>query len=270
MKQFIYLDTDIVTSIIAQAEKGYISQRTSEIGKEKSRVNDKTDTTAGEVGANVGLFSFLQANAKVSGASETHGSNASQSSTKAIVEKILHDAAFDIAYGYISPTLVAPNNQDNDEEGNYLEIKRVFDYVDFDYLEGLFVKDGVIENLKKFSSEQFKEVTNQQIKELAAMIKAYRGLVPYTRMLISHDGYLIPLDDKYFRIDPSNMGFKYGGEMTCVGLVTNIIGKSADPEDAKNFFATLQYKANEALTGLLPTSKGDLCVMHPIAVYYGQ
>ena len=31
MKQFIYLDTDIVTSIIAQAEKGYIIKNKSEI-----------------------------------------------------------------------------------------------------------------------------------------------------------------------------------------------------------------------------------------------
>ena len=35
MKQFIYLDTDIVTSIIAQAEKGYIIQHTSEIEDSK-------------------------------------------------------------------------------------------------------------------------------------------------------------------------------------------------------------------------------------------
>ena len=30
MKQFLYLDTDIVNSIIAQAEKGIITQRTIE------------------------------------------------------------------------------------------------------------------------------------------------------------------------------------------------------------------------------------------------
>lgn len=270
MKQFLYLDTDIVTSIIAQAEKGYITQQTSESGVQKHQSNEVTGSFAGEAEVSGGFLKVFQAGLKISGASETHGSNASQSSTKEIAEKILHDAAFDVAYGYIKPAIVAYGNQEKDEEGNYLEIRRVFDFVDFDYLEGLFAKDGVIEYLKRTSSEQLKGTSSQQIKDLAAMIKAFRGLVPYTRILISHDGYLIPVDDKYFRIDPSSMGFKYGGEMTCVGLVTNIIGESTDPEETNNFFATLQYKANEALTKLLPTSKGDLCVVHPIAVYYGQ
>ena len=57
--------------------------------------------------------------------------------------------------------------------------------------------------------------------------------------------------------------------MTCVGMVTNIIGESTDPGDEKNIFATIQYTANEALRKLLPTIESDLCVLHPIAVYYG-
>ena len=89
-------------------------------------------------------------------------------------------------------------------------------------------------------------------------------------MLISYDGYLIPLDDKYFRIDPVNLGFKYGGEITCVGLITNIIGEDTNPNDEKNIFATLQFTVNEALRTVLPTKENNLIVVHPIAVYYGE
>lgn len=75
---------------------------------------------------------------------------------------------------------------------------------------------------------------------------------------------------KYFRIDPSNLGFKYGGEMTCVGMVTNIIGSSTDPCDDNNMFATIQFSVNEALRSILPTKEEDLYVIHPIAVYYRE
>ena len=92
----------------------------------------------------------------------------------------------------------------------------------------------------------------------------------YDRLLISHDGYLVPLDDQYFRINPSSLGFKYGGQMTCVGMVTNIIGESTDPNNEDNFFATIQFTVNEALRSMLPTTKKDLCVLHPIALYYGE
>ena len=94
--------------------------------------------------------------------------------------------------------------------------------------------------------------------------------MPYTRMLISSDGYLIPMDDKYFRIDPKNLGFKYGGEITCVGMITNIIGADTNPEDPKDLFAALQFKVNEILRTILPTNAENLCVIHPIAVFYGR
>lgn len=300
MKQFIYLDTDIVSSIIAQSEKGYITQQTIENGSETTQTKDKRVSASAEASGSGGFWKFLQAEAKGSLTGDLQSGNSSQSSTKELKEKILHDAAFDIAYGYISPCVVGLDIQDQDEEGNYLEIKRVFDFIDFDYLEGLFQKDGVIDFLKKSGAEKLEEsadqltanynreqlrkagntikselkkainINNKQYDDAASIIKAFRGLIPYSRIMISHDGYLIPLDDKYFRIDPSNLGFKYGGEMTCVGMVTNIIGESTDPGDPKNIFATLQFTANETLRKILPSTESDLCVIHPIAVYYGE
>ena len=299
MKQFIYLDTDIVSSIIAQVEKGYITQQTIESGSGTTKTDDKSFSPKVEVGGSGSFWKLLQAEIKASFDGDFHIGNATQSSTKTLNEKILHDAAFDIAYSYIKPFNVAFGVQDNDEEGNYLEIKRVFDYIDLDYLEGLFQKDGVVDYLKKLSASQLEEesdkitagytreqlrksgnriknelkkavnLSNKQYDDAASIIRAIRGLVPYSRMLLSHDGFLIPLDNKYFRINPSNMGFKYGGEMTCVGMVTNIIGESADSGDTNNIFTTLQYTANEVLRNMLPSTQSDLCVIHPIAVYYG-
>ena len=300
MKQFVYLDTDIVSSIIAQAEKGYITQQTIESGSETAETEGERVTGSVESSASGGFLKFLHAEVRASLTGELQSGNSSQSSVKELKEKILHDAAFDIAYGYISPFPVRPGIQGSDEEGNYLEIKRVFDFIDFDYLEGLFQKDGVIDFIKKSRAEKIEEsadqlasnlgrenirkagnkiknelkqaisMSNKQYEDAALMIHAFRSLLPYSRMLMSHDGYLIPLDDKYFRIDPSNLGFKYGGEMTCVGMVTNIIGESTDPGDSNNIFATLQFTVNEALRKILPSTESDLCVIHPIAIYYGE
>lgn len=103
-----------------------------------------------------------------------------------------------------------------------------------------------------------------------AIIKAIRSFMPYNRLLISKDGYLIPLDEQYFRVDPKNLGFRYGGEITCVGIITNIFGEDANPNDSQNVFATLQYAANSALKELLPTTEKNICIVHPIVVYYGE
>lgn len=71
------------------------------------------------------------------------------------------------------------------------------------------------------------EANNRQYENISDIVKAMRQIVPYTRMLVSPDGYLIPLEDKYFRDNPQTMGFKHGGYVTCVGYVTNVIGETS-------------------------------------------
>ena len=217
-----------------------------------------------------------------------------------IISKTLHDATFDIAYQHIKPTNVHMGDEDQDNTGSYVELTRAFDFVDFGYLEGLFSTQGFVDFLKKTSAEKIEKtaenvkaelnrsdlrkaggkikedirkaisISNKQFDEIGAIIKAIKCLIPYNRMLVSHDGYLIPLDDKFFRVNPANLGFKYGGEITCVGMVSNIIGKDTNPCDEKNFFATIQFAVNEVLRRILPTSENNLIVIHPIAVYYGE
>lgn len=89
MKQFIYLDTDIVSSIIAQAEKGYITQQTIENASETTQAKDKRVSPSVEASASSGFWKILQADAKVSLTGDIQSSNSSQLSTKDLKEKIL-------------------------------------------------------------------------------------------------------------------------------------------------------------------------------------
>ena len=272
MKQFLYLDTDIVNSIIAQSEKGIITgfSTEEENGEQKSTNKSISGKLEGDAGGK--LLKVFNAELKL----DIRGGIGT--------EKEVHSAS----------------RQDQDDYGAYVELTRVFDVVDFDYLERIFSKGGLIEYLKKTEKEKIETTASvateslnrsqqrsnsnairAKIKEaVAASGKQYDGIkeiidmirqiIPYNRMLISSDGYLIPLDDRYFRIDAQNLGFKYGGEITCVGMITNIIGEDTDPNDSQNIFATLQFSVNEVLRQLLPTKERNLCVIHPIAVYYGN
>ena len=302
MKQFLYLDTDIVNSIIAQSEKGLVLSFSNE--KEAANSETATSTAVAEGKGTLGssLFKLAKAEASLTGSLETVEHNASTYTAKELIAKTLHDAAFDMAYTQIAPIEIKVSDSSHDDTGNYVELTRVFDFIDFDYLEGLFAKEGIIEYIKKSEAEKIEKTAkeekassginretirksgvnikaeiqqlilknNKQYEEIASIIKAIRSLIPYNRMLISHDGYLVPLSEKYFRVDHSDIGFKYGGEITCVGLITNIIGESCEPIDDSNIFATLQHTSNEALRKLLPTKERDLCVIHPIAIYYGN
>ena len=298
MKQFLYLDTDIINSIIAQVEKGLVQSLSDEEVSTETETDSLNATIKGTGTIGGSIVKLAKAEANLSGSLESIEGGSLSSTSRQIISKTLHDAAFDIAYTYISPSEIELQSQSNDETGNYVELTRVFDFVDLDYLEKLFEKDGIIEFIKKTSAEQIEaekvkeghnreqlrkaginfkqeikkaiDANNKQYDDIAVIIKAMRGLIPYNRMLISSDGYLVPLNTKYFRVDPLDLGFKYGGEITCVGMITNIIGEDANPNDENNIFATVQFTANEVLRKLLPTSENNLCVIHPIAIYYGR
>ena len=300
MKQFLYLDTDIVNSIIAQSEKGLIQEQSEENGSDKKKDTHISGSMEGSGTAGGSFLKLAKAEANLSLSGELGKEYVSSTTSREIISKVLHDAAFDIAYGYIKPQKLSVGKNDSGEYGDYVELTRVFDFVDMDYLEKLFSKNGLIDFLKKNDKEKIEteasratggmnraqlrsteKTIKSELKKLIAesdkqyddihdTIVAFRQLMPYARMMISYDGYLIPMDDQYFRIDPQNLGFKYGGEITCVGMITNIIGAATNPNDPKNMFATLQFTVNEALRKILPTNKENLCVIHPIAVFYGK
>ncbi len=300
MKQFLYLDTDIVNSIIAQVEKGLVTESSTESSVSES----EGGILSGEVSAtgNLGgtLLKLVKAEAEITGKIGASESGSTTHSSHEIVSKTLHDAAFDLAYEQVSPDVVSYGDSSYSSTGTYIQLTRVFDFVDFDYLEKLFSVDGIIDLIKKSESEKIEEqaeelkaqtsreqlrksgknikaeikklitANNKQYDDINTIIKGLKSLIPYSRMLISNDGFLIPLSDKYFRVDKSTIGFNYGGEITCVGMITNIIGADCSPIDGTNIFATIQHTSNEVLRLLLPTEKENLCVLHPIAIYYGE
>ncbi len=300
MKQFIYLDNDIINSIIAQKDNGLIK----DIKTENSSIFDQKEENVidADIDGKVegGLLKIAKAEAKLSLGAKLGKEKDVTNTTREILEKTMHDATFDIAYDYIKAKKIEIGNNLNDDCGEYVELKRVFDFVDLDYVEGLFSKNGLIDYLKKSTSDEIRKTAtimtnnlnreqkrtstnqinveikkaidekNKEFDNISNIINAFRKMIPYNRMLISNDGYLIPLDEKYFRVNPSSIGFMYGGDITCVGMITNIIGKDTNPNDDKNIFATLQFSINEALRSILPTNEENICVIHPIAIYYNK
>lgn len=296
MKQFLYLDTDIVNSIIAQAEKGIITQRTIEASETKNKNRRKLFSPKANASAG-GFWKFVEAKAQLEMTGEFEGVILNGQASKDVIEKVLHDAAFDEACKYIEIHDVKEGIQDFNKEGNYLKLWRELTFIDLDYLENIFQIGEGSTQMKELSKEQIEkkvfESTNRkqrrdnkdkfnqlldetieksagQIDMLNSMIRLLKRLIPYKRLLLSKDGYIIPADDKFFRIDPKCMGFKYGGSITCIGMLTNLIGEDFNPTDNDNVFEKIQFSAHEALRDLLPTKEKNLCVIHPIAIYYGE
>lgn len=300
MKQFVYLDTDIVNSIIAQTEKGLISARSTET----EDLQNTTTSKGGHVAIDAAAEGGLGILAKLHGGLAINGEIANETQAQSVLREIasitLHDAAYDIAYEQIKKSYdLDPEKANNAELGDFVELHRAFEFVDLDYIIGLFSEDGIIDFLKKNAKNEIEatmqaqsqtetnrdqrrsstggfarevrlkvESSDKEFDNIRDIIHAVKNIIPYSRMLVSSDGFLIPLEDKYFRDNPKTIGFKHGGETTCVGYITNVIGKNTVRID--NIFSNLKYSVNEALRSLLPTNEDILYIVNPVAVYYGK
>lgn len=299
MKQFIYLDTDIVNSIIAQTEKGLVLETASEHEDTAGKENTKTGNVSLDGSVGGGIWKFAQAQAELSGTGGVELNSHSQTVLKEIATKTLHDAAFDIAHEQIRKEYdTSPQNADL---GAFIELNQTFEFVDLEYIESLFSEENsFLKFMKKSEKEKIEaqaaqeiseslnreqqrkneselkkrikelvETNNKKYEEISDIVKVLHQIVPYKRMLVSLDGYLIPLEDKYFRDNPQTMGFKHGGYVTCFGYITNVIGETSVPS-SDSIFLQLQTLVNQTLISILPTREKDLFVVHPIAIYYGE
>ena len=298
MKQFIYLDTDIVNSIIAQKDKGLVLETASEHEDTTGSGIEKTFSAAVTGSANGGFWKFAQVQAEIDSSGESSHNDHSQTVLKEIATKTLHDAAFDIAYEHIKKEYSV--DLESVYIGSFVEMNQHFEFVDLEYLDSLFANGGLIDYLKanekkdieskangefaanlnreyqrktekdiKKQIEALVSENNQKYESIQQIIKIIRQIIPYSRMLVSSDGYLVPLEDKFFRDNPKTMGFKHGGDITCMGYITNVIGETSIPS-SNNVFSRLQYTVNQALISILPTREKDIFVIHPIAIYYGE
>lgn len=295
MKYFLYLNNDIVNSIISQAEQGLITEFMNESENRSGKTFDKETKVGALAKLSSTFYRFFGAEAEFDYEQSRKTSTKDNHVSKDIVQKTLHDAAYNIAYDYISEQL---NRAEVEDLGEYVEITGDFQYIDFKSLVSYFNENGMIDFIKKEELKKIemqidteseslnrearrnnqqeinrrkraaKDTIDNKYKQIDDIIKLLHNILPCDRMYISNRGYIIPIDDRYLRDYPESFGFKYGGSMTCLGYVTNIIGKDTHLEDNSNVFASLQHGINESLRSILPLSDDNLYIITPIAIYY--
>lgn len=297
MKQFIYLDTDMVNSIMAQKEKGLLLEQVREQEHTSGDESKKFGNIDIDGSISGGFWKLAQAQAELSGSGGLESSKHAQTVLKEIATKTLHDAAFDVAYEEIKDECAS--NEDK-HAGSFIKIDGAFEFVDLLYLENLFSEEGVLTFFKKGqkaeieqqftqnkiststsgkkpTSEEKRQLKQQldaidtQYNEISDTVNTIRKIIPYDRMLVSN-GYMIPLENQYFRDNPETMGFKHGGDVTCVGYITNVIKSNEleNDEANQNIFVILRNMVNQVLSSILEANKDELLVVHPIAIYYGN
>ena len=300
MRRFLYYDEDSINSFLAQIEKGLLTKK----GKEKEitdTVSSQLDTTAditGDLSAKaIGIGASLKGDIQTTD-SDTE---ATSELVKNVQEKVLHDYAFDKVFEYMtSDHLLVESPQ---SIGDIILLNEHPTFLDFEYFQKLFSENGAIKFSNEQNKKQMDEMIRQlkatmpkgsqlppdvkeqvkqikeQIKELettisnaeperkdtAKTIEVIRNTIPYNRFIMTED-MLIPLDDKNFRDAPEIIAFKYGGNISILGYITNIISAEDAPPQT-NDFAGFYSTINQIMLNLFK-EKDKIYILHPIALFY--
>jgi len=289
MRRFLYYNQDTINSFLAQIEQGLMLKQ--EKGEEHTGSASSTQETQTNITSDISA-KVLGIGASLQGDIRGLDSDTEIASkmVKNIQEKVLHDYAFDKVHEYIIKHDMI--NNEAPQIGDIVLVEEQPTLLDFNYLQGLFTDGGIV----KFGNEQSKkklaemrqsipkgnkvpESVKSQIKveedkiksaeqervETAKTLEAIRNAVPYNRFLMT-DCMLVPLEDKNFRDDPQIVAFKYGGTMSILGYVTNIIDDENRAE-YNNDFAPLYNILNNAMLSFFK-NKQKIYIVHPIALYY--
>lgn len=297
MKQFIYLDIEKVNSLVAQAKKGLEEsyQKSTEQGQMSE--NAEEVNVSGQAKGGIKIPGIVELGSNILGGTKDIEKITDNEVVKEIHNIQVHDSVFDLLMDYllINKKFIVDSN--NVVTGSFISGMGYLQIIDLEYMEGLFQENSFISYLKKTKGDDIRAAlkveqenlpreqrrkneneirkyidqvvaeNNQQFDEIEQIIKAIKYIVPYKRMALSDEGYLIPLEDKCFRDSPDLLGLKYGGKFNYVGYVTNIIMNDSTESNEKNIFSTLQNMINQVLFSLLPTSKEKLFILHPLSLY---
>lgn len=300
MKHFVYLDTDLINSYLAQLNNGLVKSRqeenTASITEEKG-IEDMPFTGKSILGLNIpGLFKYEHGIddeyiKEVSTISQTNAG-------KEILSKIIHDNSYDDLIDHLKQTVQIEHYEPNTqiEIGTYLSIRGNMKMVDLSVFLSLFGDDfkkvysmflsGAFEESIDTFNRQMKRssdfIKNQKekkdkIKKDLTMFDNITSTIAYISKLLPSDKYLtyenilIPLDKKYLREDYNSLRYKYSKESTIVGHITGEVNDIVNytlNEDS-GLSPMLQSLDELLLAAFEILGIGnDFKIMHPISWYY--
>lgn len=289
MRRFLYLNNDSLYSYISQINNGLPISSTdySAISEEKSK--DINSDVTGEFNADLKILS-KGFDAALKG---NIGDSVKKSNTKEVsnsIEKKIFDEAFDKLEKHLNSNSLIKNK--NLIIGDFLKIKDEMFIVDLDYYKNIFSTDTVLDFVKKseienrlntqiaqievtgngekanYDKEKIRKEIKKQVDteyiEIKKIIEAIINIIPYNKFGIMGE-CLIVLDDEYFRDKTGVVAYKYGGQMTMLGYLTNIVNSNITQTD-EIIFRTFPSIINTFMLSFF--NKTEIKIIHPVAIYY--
>lgn len=293
MKKFIYLDSNSLNSFVSQINKGITTGTVLESSKEKSNTQSTESAINGEGEANLKLLG-TGFGAHIEGNLSNEREKFDGTTDKNIINKQSYDEVFEEFLQNITESKNLKSIETIEKIGDFIKINTNMSIIDLKYYLKLFSPGGFLDAMiEQEINSQAKEVVEQtkqpgqnsaqiayRIEKLKKNLKkestqtykivcdslrAIMDLMPYDKIIFAGN-FIIMIDDKFFRDNPSIIANKYGGDLEIIGYVTNEIKPQSSENPNENIFETFPNIVNSLLLDMFKKEK--LMIVHPIGIYY--
>lgn len=288
MKNFIYLDTDYLTSALSQIYNGKVETVTDQT------LNSNTETTANEsmslqndVSLKVGIppiFSFGLNNSSKTADPEMTLSTV-ETATQAVT-KSFNDNMFDI----LEKNINASDDISSLHIGDFVKTRGTYELIDLEYTASLFSKDflklvvskeliknNIMSEYDLFNREQKRSINVDKLvdKEYKKQmdshtntrerIEALKIVLP-EKCIFYTNGILMLINTRFLREDTASISFKYTGEINVLAQVTRVYLPEAQVEHKIKNFADMTMPIILKIFELNP--RDIKYIATPIGIYF--
>lgn len=215
MKEFIYLDTDYLTSALAQLNNGKILTYSNEGATTSTDESKKTSSNQNTSKVNFGLPKVIGVNFGNDKTSEDSSAFIDIKSAKEIITKTFDDNAFDILLEYIQKSDEVSDS--NYKDGDFVVLNNEYKLIDFDFLLTLlgddfielYINSAISNNkIEKSKENNFRSAQKKYYKELRKNLERFKKLVPSSTLLYTNN-ILLPVKKEFLRDSFEDISFKY-------------------------------------------------------------
>lgn len=281
MKEFIYLNTDYINSMLAQFNDGLPATSGSEESRGMQKAKAETTATASHKrGMSIGIPNIATVDTELLPESyEEHRLISSTSFGREMVTRIVHDNSYDMFLNLV-------------DENDYVTLKGTMQVYDLDFLASLIENEFM--DLYKLEMPSTQEILNSLNREqrrdkkikgkLSAIesqnsedlhnidyaLKALRFLAKVfpSDVYILTDDYFVPLKRKFLREEAMAINYTYTSTTTVMGKPTGTIGELLRYKEDNEFNDMVNSMYDVGLSGMeiLGISK-ELQLLIPISWY---
>ncbi|CAD0147526.1 conserved protein of unknown function [Streptococcus thermophilus] len=291
MKEIIYLDTNLVNSLLAQQNAGLVTKLVNENSESDSNAEGGFDQTATSVSG--GVSTLIRADVNHSSIENENYNIVFSRSNRNLIETALDDYSLDLLLQELEDDKLLKSS--NFRDGDFIFTAGKFDFFDFEQLKNVFTFDEIEDILPEYDKfkklqSNYKRVKNnakkEQLKDEISHnvwnnLESIRSMSAYSERLFPFSNLakvsntISVLPKEFMKVPTAQLGLMQLSErqIKILGICSSTFDKQI-PSDlfmAANSIELLKKAPTAILTMMLDSfglvSSGDYLI-RPIAIYY--